>query len=271
MNCLLVSKFSRCEELKVASGFAIIIMHHSYGSHKRANLTFVSHVPEPCIFVFMRQGFEREKLRLTLALQALRQAHAFHTFSWQGGDVDALMTPAERMAQAIEAAQARVCGCSSHTHTHADAAAAVGDTHNHTHATSADAQPHVHNNLDNHQHHHGHSNGVETGLNGESNGDSHAAVAAAPAVGAVQPQPVVDEEDMLEELVVVGSAAAAGGHVHRASAVPEAAAVPEATEVEFNAAVSEAVQRLDSVVMSINDVLDEFACAIEELEDAGEV
>lgn len=50
------------------------------------------------------QEGEREKLRLTLALQSLQRAHAFEAFSWQREeDVDVLEPPA-----------ARTCGCGSH-------------------------------------------------------------------------------------------------------------------------------------------------------------
>ncbi|MEW5301242.1 MAG: hypothetical protein WDW38_004801 [Sanguina aurantia] len=224
------------------------------------------------------QGLEREKLRLTLALQALRQAHAFHTFSWQGSDVDVLMTPAERLSQAIDAAQARVCGCSSHTaHAHAPSPSpspAAGDAPT---PTAADPHPHSHGAGDGHQHSHAPS-GVQSGSGVLSDGHERpptavgAAATAVAAGGAEGLGARVAAGGERDESSGVLSASQAGVHVHAGPGVAmseaAAAAVPEATEAEFNAAMAEAVQHLDCVVGAINEVLDELACAIEELADA---
>ena len=51
------------------------------------------------------QEHEREKLRLTLALQSLRQAHAFEAFSWQQEDPEDV--------DILEPRAPRACGCGS--------------------------------------------------------------------------------------------------------------------------------------------------------------
>ena len=62
------------------------------------------------------QEHEREKLRLTLELHSLKQAHAFETFSWQQED-DEDVDPLEPRAP-------RTCGCgSSGAHSHGAASA----------------------------------------------------------------------------------------------------------------------------------------------------
>jgi hypothetical protein len=89
-----------------------------------------------CVPVQVQEG-EREKLRLTLALQALRTPHAHGAFSWQragdaptheggdGEDADLLDPPAPP----------RSCGCGSHAH-----AGAPGHE-DHGHGAAAPPEP----------------------------------------------------------------------------------------------------------------------------------
>jgi hypothetical protein len=72
------------------------------------------------------QQHEREKLRLSLAIQSLQQAHAFKTFSWQNEE--------EEEGDPLEPPQPRTCGCSAGAH-------APGQHHEHAHGPAAAPEP----------------------------------------------------------------------------------------------------------------------------------
>ena len=55
--------------------------------------------------ILTHQEHEREKLRLTLSLQSLRQAHTFEAFSWQHQDPEEV--------DPLEPRAPRACGCGS--------------------------------------------------------------------------------------------------------------------------------------------------------------
>ncbi len=100
-----------------------------------------THSLTPTFFLFLtrpgtpdHQENEREKLRLELSLQALRQAFAFKVFSWQqleAEDTEQETDGAAGGPHAHAASGHACCGCASQV--------AAGPTHVHTHADGGSA------------------------------------------------------------------------------------------------------------------------------------